>query len=105
VLDWQSCDTPEGRKRLTLVRELLVVRRREIAPRLAGAQFGSADVTDDGLLTASWRMNDGATLRLTANLSSSDIVHHATSATGTPIWGGNTGDRLQPWSVTWRIGG
>ena len=105
VLDWQSCDTPEGSKRLTLVRDLLAVRRQEIAPRLAGARFGSADVTDKGLLAASWRMNDGAMLRLTANLSPNEIAHHATSAAGTPIWGCDTGDRLPPWSVSWRIGG
>ena len=34
-------------------------------------------------------MSDGTTLRLIANLSPSDIAHHATSATGTPIWGGD----------------
>jgi maltooligosyltrehalose trehalohydrolase len=72
---------------------------------LAGASFGTADVTDDGLLTANWRMSDGAALRLTANLSPNDIAHHATATTGTPIWGGDTGDRLPPWSVIWRIGG
>jgi maltooligosyltrehalose trehalohydrolase len=105
VLDWSSCDTPAGSGRLTMVRELLAVRRREIARRLAGASFGSANVTDDGLLTANWRMNDGTTLRLTANLSPNDIAHHATATTGTPIWGGDTGDRLPPWSVIWRIGG
>jgi len=105
ILDWQSCDTPAGSKRLTLARKLLAARRREIAPRLADTRFGGADVTEDGLLTAHWRMNDGATLRLTANLSSNEMAHHATSTTGTPIWGGDTGDRLPPWSVIWRIGG
>jgi maltooligosyltrehalose trehalohydrolase len=50
-------------------------------------------------------MSDGTTLRLTANLSPNDIAHHATSATGMPIWGGDTSDRLPPWSVIWRIGG
>ena len=104
VLDWPSCNTPSGSKRLTLVRDLLDVRRREIVPRLPGASFGTANVTDDGLLTASWRMNEGSTLRLTANLSSIEIAHPA-AVTGTPIWGGDSGDRLPPWSVTWRIGG
>ena len=32
---------------------------------------------DNGLLTAHWRMGDGATLRLTANLSDKDIAHVA----------------------------
>jgi maltooligosyltrehalose trehalohydrolase len=56
-------------------------------------------------LTVSWRMNDGATLRLTANLSPNEITHHETATTGAPIWGGETDGRLPPWSVIWRIGG
>ena len=69
VLDWDARDAADGRKRLALVRELLAIRRREIVPRLAGAAFGDAHAADDGLLTAHWRMGDGATLQLVANLS------------------------------------
>jgi maltooligosyltrehalose trehalohydrolase len=105
MLDWKSCETAEGRKRLDLARNLLATRQREIAPRLAGATFGKADTTDDGLLTANWRMGNGATLRLTANLSSRDIANASQDNTGRPIWGGEPGDRLPPWSVFWRIGG
>jgi maltooligosyltrehalose trehalohydrolase len=105
VLDWTSRETPEGKKRLELVRNLLAIRHREIAPRLAGAMFGKADTTDDGLLTASWRMGNGATLRLLANLSAHDIANASRDITGKPIWGGEPGDRLPPWSVFWRIGG
>jgi len=104
-LDWQMREAQAGAKRLALVRELLAVRRREITPRLSGARFGEAGVTDDGLLTASWRMGDGAMLRLIANLSSNKIAHHVSRSTGTPIWGGVPGERLPPWSVVWRIGG
>jgi malto-oligosyltrehalose trehalohydrolase len=42
VLDWDSRDTT-GRQRLTLVRELLAIRAREIVPRLAGARQRPAD--------------------------------------------------------------
>ena len=73
-------------------------------PRLKGASFGDAEAADSGLLTAHWRMGDGATLRLTANLSDKDIAY-PTNASGTPIWGGAAGDRLPPWSVVWRLGG
>ena len=38
---------------------------------------------DNGLLTAHWRMGDGATLRLIANLSRQDIAH-ASDATRAP---------------------
>jgi maltooligosyltrehalose trehalohydrolase len=104
VLDWASCETAEGRERLDLVRNLLTIRRREIAPRLASTEFGKADVTDNGLLTASWRVGNGATLRLVANLSSREIANASEDMIGTPIWGDEPGDQLPPWSVFWRIG-
>ena len=104
-LDWEGREAPAGVKRLALVRELLAVRRREITPRLSGARFGEAGATDNGLLTATWRMGDGETLLLIANLSSNEIAHHASHNAGTPIWGGLSGESLPPWSVVWRIGG
>ena len=70
---------------------LLAIRRREIVPRLAGAAFGEAHAADNGLLTAHWRLGDGATLRLTANLSDQrDRPHANVNRSGTPIWGGET---------------
>jgi len=105
VLDWPSRDTTAGAQRLELVRTLLAIRRREIRPRLAGAVFGKADAAEDGPLTASWRMGDSAMLRLTANLSPNEIADASRDTTGTPIWGGEPGGRLPPWSVFWRIGG
>jgi maltooligosyltrehalose trehalohydrolase len=44
-------------------------------------------------------------LHLSANLSSGDIARQAAQTTGTPIWGGEAGEHLPPWSVFWRIGG
>ena len=104
VLDWDARNEAAGKKRLTLVQQLLAVRRREIMPRLAGASFGEAHAADDGLLTASWRMGDGATLRLLANLSNGAIARNRSETPGTRIWGGATGDLLPPWSVFWHIG-
>jgi maltooligosyltrehalose trehalohydrolase len=105
ILDWPSCVTPAGAKRLALVRELLAIRKREIVPRLAGAVFGDAKAHDSGLLTAHWRMGDGATLHLSANLSSAGVTRPAPQTPGTPIWGGEAGEHLSPWSVFWHIGG
>ena len=105
VLDWQSRNTPAGQARLSLVQRLLKVRQREIAPRLAGAAFGDAQAQDNGLLTANWRMGDGARLHLLANLSSTEITQSTAQSQGSPIWGGEPGDRLPPWSVFWRLGG
>ncbi len=103
MLDWPSRNEPAGQKRLALVRQLLAIRRRQIVPRLAGAAFGDARAADNGLLTASWRMGDGATLRLAANLSPSEIAHKSGETAGTPIWGGKPGETIPAWSVFWRL--
>jgi maltooligosyltrehalose trehalohydrolase len=112
VLDWSSANQSPGRERLALVRKLLSVRQREIIPRLGGAAFGGAQVTENALLTAIWRMGDGATLSLTANLSDHDIPHAADKSGGTLIWGSEltasvpalTAAFTAPWAVSWRIG-
>jgi maltooligosyltrehalose trehalohydrolase len=105
LLDWESRNDAAGKRRLALVQDLLATRRREIVPRLAGASFGDAHAADNGLLAAHWRIGDGATLQLVANLSSNEIARKASAASGTPIWGGEAGDSMPPWSVFWRIGG
>jgi maltooligosyltrehalose trehalohydrolase len=56
------------------------------------------------LLTANWRLGDGATLRLLANLSTSAIAHKPDQATGTSIWGGEAGDVIPPRAVFWQLG-
>ena len=104
VLDWQVCNEQAGKKRLALVRQLLAIRRRKIFPRLAGAAHGEAHGTDDGLLTANWRMGDGSTLQLLANLSNSAMAKGLDKTTGTAIWGGKPGNQLPPWSVFWSLG-
>jgi len=104
VLDWSERDTAAAQHRLALVRGLLAVRAREIAPRLAGAAFGAAEASDNGLLTAHWRMGDDTNLRLTANLSAKGIAIPSHDQTGTAIWGEIASDHLPPLSVCWRIG-
>jgi len=107
VLDWDACQREPGRTRLKLVQDLLAVRRREIAPRLANASFGEAHCNEDGLLTAYWRMGDGKILDLVANLG--DRALTAPEAKGTLIWGIELKETsppptLGPWAVSWRIG-
>ncbi|MFL6827143.1 MAG: DUF3459 domain-containing protein, partial [Bradyrhizobium sp.] len=104
VLDWESLNQDAARKRLELVRELLGLRRREIIPRLAGTGFWQAHAADNGLLTASWRMGDGASLQLEANLSNAAIAGKPGEASGRKIWGGKTGESIAPWSVVWHLG-
>jgi maltooligosyltrehalose trehalohydrolase len=105
VLDWDSCNEATGQRRLALVRELLAIRRREIVPRLMGAAFGDAHAADNGLLTANWRLGDGASLQLEANLSDREIPRQRSETNGAAIWGGEAGEKMPSWSVYWRIGG
>ncbi|MDI1266618.1 MAG: malto-oligosyltrehalose trehalohydrolase [bacterium] len=104
VLDWNEREQPAARKRLALVRELLAIRRQQIVPRLAAAIHGEAKAGDDRLLRAHWRMGDGTTLRLVANLSDGAVSHAAGDHEGTLIWGSELEDSIPPWSVHWRIG-
>jgi len=100
-LDWETTGG-SGHDRLTLVRELLAIRRRHIVPRLAGARFGEARVADDGTLNANWHLGEDARLLLTANLSDRTIVAPSGNIKGTAIWG-KPGDAMRPWSVIWRL--
>jgi maltooligosyltrehalose trehalohydrolase len=104
VLDWDARETMPGKERLALVRALLALRHKEIAPRLPGALFGEASVGADGLLTAHWIMGDGTRLQLVANLSANEIAAPPAYSAGTPIWGEAPTDRLAPWSVLWSLG-
>jgi maltooligosyltrehalose trehalohydrolase len=103
VLDWASREQSPGRERLALVQKLLSIRQREIIPRLEGAAFGGAQAAENGLLTANWRLDDGATLRLLANLSNDDIPS-AAKIDGTLIWGNELTGSVPPWAAIWRIG-
>ena len=104
ALDWDALNDAAGGGRLALVRDLLAIRRREIIPRLAGAAFGEAQAADDGLLTAIWRMGDGTTLSLLANLSDREIIRPNGASKGTLIWGSELNGSIPPWSVFLRIG-
>jgi malto-oligosyltrehalose trehalohydrolase len=69
-LEWEAPQTPANRARLDLVRRLLDVRAREIAPRLGGiaGNAGEADTPGARGVSARWRMGDGSLLSILANL-------------------------------------
>jgi malto-oligosyltrehalose trehalohydrolase len=102
MLDWDARVTPRGQKWLTLTRNLLATRAKEIAPRLATAAFGSARC-ESNILTANWRLGDHDPLMLLANLSAEKAARPPVKA-GRPIWGGSVPDILAPWAVYWSIG-
>ncbi len=103
-LDWtRATDNGHG-DWVNFYRELLSVRRREIIPRLKGAQCGQYEVLDAGAVRVRWRMGDGAQLTLTANLGPADLTI-PTAPVGRPLWGSAAGNAgaLAPWSVIWAI--
>ncbi|WP_295846813.1 DUF3459 domain-containing protein, partial [Tardiphaga sp.] len=104
VLDWDNRHSTTGEARLTLVRELLGLRKDYIIPRLAGAKFGSAKANDDGVLQAHWQMGDGLVLHLLANLSDHGSAGEHHPWPGTRVWGGDIAGVIAPWSVRWRLG-
>jgi malto-oligosyltrehalose trehalohydrolase len=77
-LDWSEVERDGHADHLHYCRELLAVRRRELMPRLGGANVKSTRYdTTDGLLRVSWRLADNAALTLLANLradSSAPVV-------------------------------
>jgi malto-oligosyltrehalose trehalohydrolase len=103
VLDWAARETPAGRARLALVRDLLATRQREITPHLGATTFGSA-ACEQGVLSASWPLGGGKTLGLVANLSPAPAELPGHWSAGRSIWGGSPAAELPPWSVFWSIG-
>lgn len=70
-LDWGEASQPPHAHRLREVRALLAIRRRDIAPRLAGMVGGTASVDMLGAraFKAQWRLGDGSTLTVIANFA------------------------------------
>jgi maltooligosyltrehalose trehalohydrolase len=85
------------------VRDLLAVRRRGIAPRLAGASFATARL-EATVLIADWSLGDGDTLRLLANLSDGEAARPRNFRPLRPIWGAEAGTLLPAWLVSWSMG-
>ncbi|MBC7953038.1 MAG: malto-oligosyltrehalose trehalohydrolase [Rhodospirillaceae bacterium] len=70
-LDWAEAHQPPHAHRLREVRTLLSIRRRDLAPRLAGMAGGSTmvDMLGARAFKAQWRLGDGSTLTVIANFS------------------------------------
>ncbi len=114
-LDWSEIARSPHRERLALVSRLLELRREAIVPLIAGiaGHAGAVLAADKSGLGVAWRLGDGGSLTMIANLSDedwsvpSDLRDRA--AAGTHIYetgGGDAGlqaGTLPPWSVVVRI--
>jgi maltooligosyltrehalose trehalohydrolase len=103
-LDWTRATDNGHADWVNLYRELLSVRRRDIIPRLKGAQCGRYEVLGAGAVSVRWRMGDGAQLSMAANLGPADLSLPM-APVGRLMWGSAVGNAaaLAPWSVIWSI--
>jgi 1,4-alpha-glucan branching enzyme/maltooligosyltrehalose trehalohydrolase len=109
-LDWACLDQPQHKVSLDYYRNLLVLRKTAIVPRLSGMDGGASFklIGATGLVVF-WRLGDGARLTLLANLGDC-AVEGALHFTGTAIYLSQpdlhdifaTG-QMSPWSVAWFI--
>ncbi|HSR72792.1 MAG TPA: malto-oligosyltrehalose trehalohydrolase [Kiloniellales bacterium] len=109
-LDWRGMASARGRRWLDYTRCLLTLRRREIAPRLAGAPGGraQASASENGDLRVSWTLGDGSRLHLLANLSFEPADAPRSEVRGRTLLAepepeGKPPLRLGPWSVLWLL--
>ncbi len=103
-LDWASLDEPGQAAWLAYYRELLRLRQEFIVPRLRGmaGHVGRFSVLARRALHAAWRLGDGKTLHLVANLSAEAVA--ATKPPGETFFstsGSLEESLLRPWEVTW----
>jgi 1,4-alpha-glucan branching enzyme len=109
-LDWRRLNEPPHAHALEYHRQLLAIRRREIAPLIPQLRAGRCTRTgSDGAFTVDWAAGDQV-LRLSANLTAATapLVGSAAGrvifATQRDAGGALTGRELAPWSVVWLIG-
>jgi len=105
-LDWSDLDDKRHAEALAHTKQLLAVRMREIAPRLAGAKAGSFKTHGDTGLTVEWPLAGGARLRLAANFGDAPLQAMAPPAGRVIHSEGEAGhNRLGPWSGIWTLEG
>ncbi|HJY77082.1 MAG TPA: malto-oligosyltrehalose trehalohydrolase [Burkholderiales bacterium] len=95
VLRWKDARGTQGRACLAHYRQLLQLRRAEIAPRKFGP--GRHRMLAERAFEVAW---DGLVLR--ANFSDASIAADA-PAGARLLWGNGNGRRLDPWTASWWI--
>jgi maltooligosyltrehalose trehalohydrolase len=112
VLRWETLQDETARARLALHRELLDLRRREIAPRLPGARAGAFGVIGSTGLRVRWTLGDGGRLELVAQLGAAPEPVPAEAPRGRLLfarprdWPGRVErGELPPRSVAWLLEG
>lgn len=105
-LDWDERHGRANTDWLGLYRKLLSLRQAEIVPRLAEAPGfgGSYEILGPCAIKVRWKMGDGSTLVLLANLSP-EPLDGVDMWVGRHIWleGTACGHSMSPWTVIWSV--
>ncbi len=110
MLDWQEKDQWEHLNWLTLYKQLLALRKKEIIPRLHRLLPGAAtfEVMEQSGLQVDWRLDDDSVLRLIANLGDSAIPCDLEKVPSVLFYSNDEtwpnvlkAGSLLPWSVAW----
>ncbi len=103
-LDWSKPESPDHARRLRLVKDLLELRARDIAPRLPALR-GSAEAAGR-LVSARWTLSDGSDLAVIANLGPKPQDWPA-ALPDRPLWSQPSDCHAEPtappWSVVWTL--
>jgi maltooligosyltrehalose trehalohydrolase len=75
-LDWDKLSDPDHRRRFDLVKQLLAVRRDVMAPLIGriGGNAGKAQEMGDRAFAVTWRLQDGGTVSMLANLGGQSVA-------------------------------
>lgn len=108
TLRWEERDREPHAGWLEFYREIIAIRRREIVPRIAGARGDESSFETFGTgLRASWRLGDGTTLVLEANLGGEATPGFSTQPHGVAIYRSHdpvfAAGIAPPWAVRWTI--
>ena len=113
LLDWADLEVSPHRETLSYHRDLLTIRRSEIVPRLDGIQghAGRAETWGPGGMLVEWKLGDGSSLSLVANMDAAEAAPPPRTPQGRLIFtngeiaGPQLKKRLAPWAVAWFLDG
>jgi 1,4-alpha-glucan branching enzyme/maltooligosyltrehalose trehalohydrolase len=112
VLRWGDREVDRHREWLAYYRRLLEIRREQVTPRLAGAPGRAAEFAEIGKagLEVSWRLRDGATLELRAQLAPEPCTEVPTPPGGQLLFATHAAlpellerGEMPAWSAAWHL--
>ena len=109
-LDWNALRQRHHADTLDRFQRLLAIRRRDIVPLIPKIRSGTCTRLEaNGAFAVDWKLDDGSTLHLLANLTAravpviGRVAGRMVFSTHPNIRAAMTRNELAPWSVTWLL--